>query len=332
MPHVRKILLSIGLGAALAGLMLAPVSASYPSKHNGRIAFGVRGADGANIFSIRPDGKGQKQLTTGPGFHLCPSYSPDGRTIAYCSNVSGSWEIWTMRANGSKQHQLTHLDGFATFPDFSPDGRTIAFGGTEGTDEHTEIYAVDAKTGGGLHALTSCAGLADGCFNDLPVWSPDGTRIAFMHGTYDPIADAVVDEQVWVMDADGGHPHPITTTSAPKDQVPDWSPDSSKIAYHAGDFGNGGIWVIDADGGHNHQISGCVAGAPSPCAQGDDWGPAWSPDGKKIVFLRDLEALGIVDRPVYVMDADGSHQHRVTAASGLHAVPTWQAVPHGPRH
>ncbi len=80
MPRVRKILLSIGLGAALAGLMLAPVSASYPSKHNGRIAFGVRGADGANIFSIRPDGKGQKQLTTGPGFHLCPSYSPDGRT------------------------------------------------------------------------------------------------------------------------------------------------------------------------------------------------------------------------------------------------------------
>jgi TolB protein len=81
--------------------MLAPVSASYPSKHNGRIAFGVRGADGANIFSIRPDGKGQKQLTTGPGFHLCPSYSPDGRTIAYCSNVSGSWEIGTMRAIGA---------------------------------------------------------------------------------------------------------------------------------------------------------------------------------------------------------------------------------------
>jgi Tol biopolymer transport system component len=326
MRRLRSLLLSIGLAAALVGLTLGSVSASYPGHHNGRIAFGVRVADGSNIFSIRPDGKGQTQLTNGPGFHFCPSYSPDGRSIAYCANVSGSWEIWTMRADGSKQRQLTHLGGFATFPDFSPDGKTIAFGGTEGADEHNEIYAVDAKTGGGLHALTSCAGLEDGCFNDLPVWSPDGTRIAFMHGVYDPDLDAVVDEQVWVMDADGGNPHPITTGSAPKDQVPDWSPDSSKIAYHAGDYGNGGIWIIDADGENNHQISGCVAGAPSPCAEGDDWGPSWSPDGKKIVFLRDLGALGIADRPVYVMNADGSHQYRLTAAPGLHAVPTWQPL------
>ena len=146
--------------AALAGLALGPVAASYPGHHNGRIAFGIRGADGANIYSIHPNGTGQKQLTKGTGFHLCPSFSADGRTIAYCSNLSGSWEIWTMRANGTNQRQLTHLGGFATFPDFSPDGKTIAFGGTEGADEHTEIYAVDAKTGGGLHALTSCAAYA----------------------------------------------------------------------------------------------------------------------------------------------------------------------------
>jgi Tol biopolymer transport system component len=326
MRRLRSLLLSIGLGAALAGLVLAPVSASYPGQHNGRIAFGVRNAGGANIFSILPDGTGRKQLTTGAGFHLCPSFSADGRTIAYCSNVSGSWEIWTMRANGKNQHQLTHLGGFATFPDFSPDGSKIAFGGTEGADEHNEIYAVDAKTGGGLHALTSCAGLADGCFNDLPVWSPDGTKIAFMHGTYDAVLDAVVDEQVWVMDAHGGNPHPLTSDSAPKDQVPDWSPDSSRIAYAAGGFGDEGIWVMDADGGNNHQISGCVAGDPSPCAQGDDWGPAWSPDGKKIAFLRDLQALGITDRPVYVMDVDGSHQHRLTAAPALPGVPAWQPL------
>ena len=52
MRRMRSLLLSVGLAAALAGLALAPVSASYPGQHNGRIAFGIRGADGANIFTI----------------------------------------------------------------------------------------------------------------------------------------------------------------------------------------------------------------------------------------------------------------------------------------
>ena len=102
MRRMRSLLFSIGLAVALAGLTLAPVAASYPGHHNGRITFGIRGADGANIFSILPNGKGQKQLTKGPGFHLCPSYSADGRMIAYCSNVSGAWEIWTMRAPSTR--------------------------------------------------------------------------------------------------------------------------------------------------------------------------------------------------------------------------------------
>ena len=52
MRRMRSLLLSIGLAAALAGLTLGPVAASYPGHHNGRIAFGIRGADGANIFSV----------------------------------------------------------------------------------------------------------------------------------------------------------------------------------------------------------------------------------------------------------------------------------------
>ena len=65
MRRVRSLLLSIGLGAALAGLVLAPVSASYPGQHNGRIAFGVRNADGANIFSNPPRWHGPEAATNG---------------------------------------------------------------------------------------------------------------------------------------------------------------------------------------------------------------------------------------------------------------------------
>jgi TolB protein len=320
MPRKRTLVLAFGLVLALGGVVFANVSATGPGRHNGRIAFGVRAADGsANIFSVLPDGKALRQLTTGPENHLCAAYSADGNQIAYCSDVSGNFEIWTMKANGTKQTQLTHLDGRSLFPDFSRDGKKIAFAGTVGDDPNNEIYVVDAVTGGGLVALTSCAGLAPGCANDYPAWSPDGTQIVFIHGDDFDADENPVNEQVWVMNADGSNKRQLTSDAPFKDQVPDWSPDGTKIAYASGPSG---IWVMDADGSHQHQLTGCGPGDPSPCATGDDFGPVWSPDGTQIAFLR---VLGSDDRPIFLMNADGTNQHRLIDGPMLQAVPAWQA-------
>jgi Tol biopolymer transport system component len=324
MPRMRSILASLVITAALAAVSFGSAAATYPGATNGRIAFGVRAADGsANVFSAEPDGTALRQLTHGAGNHLCPTYSADGKQMAFCADTSGAFEIWTMKPNGTQQRQLTHLGGFATFPDFSPDGTKVAFGGTEGSDPNTEIYVVSAATGGGLHALTSCASFGPGCFNDTPAWSPDGTKIVFIHAD-DSDDDGATNQQVWVVDADGGNAHALTSTADPKDQVPDWSPDGSRISFQSGGYGNGGIWVMNADGTGQHQLTGCVSSDPSPCAAGDDFGTAWSPDGTKIAFLRDLRQAGGTDRPVYVMNADGTGQHRLLSAPSLQAVPAWQ--------
>ena len=139
-----------------------------------------------------------------------------------------------------------------------------------------------------------------------------------------------MNEQIYVMAADGSNAHAITTGPAPKDQVPDWSPDGSKIAFAKGYFGSEGIWTMGADGSNPHQLTGCGASDPQPCAGGSDFGPAWSPDGRKIVFLHDLTSLGISDRQVTVMNPDGTGAHSISTP-GLHAVPTWQprGVPSG---
>jgi len=263
-------------------------------------------------------------VTTGAGFHLCPDYTPDGRDIVFCANTSGAFELWTIKQNGGKPTQLTHFGAFAIFPDVSPDGTKIAFTGYIGEPANDQVFVVDAATGGGLVQLTSCPDAHPWCFSSYPIWSPDGTKIAFSHADGFDADDLPINEQIYVMDANGSNPHAITTGPAPKDQVPDWSPDGSKISFSAGYPGSSGIWTINADGSNAHQLTGCTASDPTPCPGGDDWGTAWSPDGRKIVFLRDLTSLGIADRQVTVMNADGTGAHSISTP-GLHAVPSWQA-------
>ena len=292
---------------------------------NGRIAYGVKRSSGFQIYSSLADGTDERQLTNGTGSSLCAAYAPDGKSIAYCSDTSGDFEIWTMQADGSKPTQLTHLKGRVLFPDVSPDGKEIAFAGVVGTDAHTEVYVVDAATGEGLVALTSCKGALQGCSNDYPAWSPDGKSILFIHQD-DSANDTGINEQVWVMKADGSGARALTSGDTPKDQLPNWSPDGSQIVYAAGTAHNEGIWVMQADGSGQHQLSGCVAPAASPCAVGNDWAPVWSPDGLKIAFLHTVgTAPG--DRPVVVMNAaDGSDRYRLIAGPYLQAAPAWQSL------
>ena len=74
----------ITIAIALAGIALTasapPAAATYPDKQ-GRIAFGLGGADGnVDIYSVRPDGHALWRLTRDPGFDACAEYAPGGRT------------------------------------------------------------------------------------------------------------------------------------------------------------------------------------------------------------------------------------------------------------
>ena len=83
---------------------------------------------------------------------------------------------------------------------------------------------------------------------------------------------------------------------------------------------------MDANGSHNHQLTGCSSTDPARCASGDEIGPTWSPDGRQIAFLRDFQGLGVADRPVMLMRADGSDQHRLVSGAQIDFVPAWQPL------
>ena len=153
-----------------------------------------------------------------------------------------------------------------------------------------EIYGI--APGSPASRITFSNGSSD------PAYSPDGGRIAFVS----------LDNQIFVINANGSGRNQITATSTAK-QDPAWSPDGTQIAYVANSVDLDGqtdleIWAINADGSGRRQLTHNSF---------PDTQPAWSPVGDRIAFVS--ARTGDTDRNVYVMDADGGNQANLTPNS-----------------
>ena len=239
------------------------------------------------------DGKNVQQLTKGIAQDSDPSWSPDGKRIAFWSD-RGNGGLYVMNADGEDVRLLTNQP--ARLPAWSPDGKRIAFyarpPGVLG-----DIYVMDAD-GDNIRRLTN---RPDGC--DLhPTWSPDSKQIAFAAG-----GRQEVDFDIYVMDADGGNIRPLTDNRA-SDSDPTWSPDGEQIAFSSTRAG-GGIYVMNANGKNVRRFTFFE----------EDQHPTWSPDGKQIAFI----SLRAPIPKVYVMDADGRNQQRLTHDHVPEGSPAW---------
>lgn len=167
-----------------------------------------------------------RQLTTHNAQDYSPSWSPDGRKIAFfSSDRSGYVDIWVMDADGDNQQKLTTHNADDYSPSWSPDGRKIAFSSKR--SGNYDVWIMDAD-GSHKRQITTHK-IAD----IYPCWSPDGRKIAFASGP-----------DIWVMDADGGNKRQLTTNEA-FDWHPSWSPDGREIAITSKRSGDLDIWVLD---------------------------------------------------------------------------------------
>jgi Tol biopolymer transport system component len=133
-----------------------------------------------------------------------------------------------------------------------------------------------------------------------PLWSPDGSQIAFLHTTNER-AD------LYLMDADGGNLRQVTSTPEENEGMPAWSPDGSQFGITVFEDNVFTLFLVDAESGERTLFSEDAASA------------AWSPDGSKIAYGRASNG----DYDLYVANADGSDATRLTDAAGFDAFPVW---------
>ena len=136
-----------------------------------------------DIYTIPAEGGRETRLTTAPGLDDGPEYSPDGEFLYFNSERGGSMQIWRMRPDGDAQEQIT-FDNFNNwFPHPSPDGRHIVFlsfeEGITGHPADKDVTLRMMPIGGGEIAVLGRFLGGQGTVN-VPCWSPDGRRIAFV--------------------------------------------------------------------------------------------------------------------------------------------------------
>jgi TolB protein len=151
---------------------------------------GQRNAD-FDVYKIPVNGGDEIRLTSTPGLDDGPEYTPDGKYIYFNSVRSGRMQIWRMRPDGSEQQQITN-DGFNNwFPHISPDGKWIvyiSFPLSVAANDHPFYKHVQLKlmpVNGGTARVIAYVYGGQGTIN-VPSWSPDGTRLAFVSNSTMP--------------------------------------------------------------------------------------------------------------------------------------------------
>jgi TolB protein len=147
--------------------------------------------DEFDIYRISSSGGEEKRLTSTPGLDDGPEYTPDGRWIYFNSVRSGRMQIWRMRPDGSGAQQITN-DGFNNwFPHISPNGQWIvfiSFPPDVAPNDHPFYKHVMIRLmpiGGGPARVLAYVYGGQGTIN-VPSWSPDSRRIAFVSNTVMP--------------------------------------------------------------------------------------------------------------------------------------------------
>ncbi len=279
-----------------------------------------------------------EQLTALEGDEESPTFSPDGRWVAFTSNASGNRDVMVLDHRTGDVRALATSDADEHHPEWSPDGTRLAFTSDAGGDA---IWTIPVE-GGDAMRLTQPQ---DRAFR--PHWSPDGELIAFAghadgsrqvwlvhpdgsgrrrlssppaeHLAYgwSPDGSSVLAlsfgsdaQDIWSLPVNGDEPRRLTTREG-EEWWPMWSPVGDRIVFYTTwDDAMTDIWTADVASGELLQITDLPV---------EDFRPAWSPDGRWLAFNSDRESKS----GLWVTAADGSQPRAVATGGRAGGLPAW---------
>lgn len=220
-----------------------------------------------------------EQITTRGAKSGWPMWSPDGATLYFMSDRSGNENLWTRPAHGGEAVALTNFtDGRLLWPSISADGAAITFERDFGVwtydvgsrqAHRVPISLRGSPAGPAVDHLTLSNGI-----QQLAL-SPDAKKVAF-----------IVHGEVFAASAkDGGEASRVTFTPGAEEQLA-WAPDSRRLAYASDRDGAWHLYLYDFGTRTETQLTHGTA---------NDVTPRWSPDGKKIAFVRGARSLHVLD-------------------------------------
>jgi len=298
---ISSLMVRLMLLAAVAVLWPAPARAEtrllrHPSYSNGKVVFSYLGS----LWSANDDGSRVERLTVNKARDIYPSFSPDGKSIAFSSNRAGNYDVYVMPAGGDKPRQLTFNSADDIVVGWTPDGSKIIFVSSRDTGVFPGVAT--------LFEVPVDGGMEEPLPTDWGSWasySPDGKKLAFTRhpgvwsrkhyrGSY------AVD--LWLMDVNsreftrlgdgdykGNYYWPMYGHDGNIYFVADRLPDEKNVKYGSPEVMTSvnNIWRISENGGGCDKLT---AGEPVQVThhtQGNLLFPSISADRKTIVYEQD---------------------------------------------